>query len=160
MFRAFFSPLLCLVSLVSLVVLPGCRSVGKLGGVTVSVVALRSMESGGAAHGQVAMNLRFTNENVVPVGISRARHKLFLNGTLAGEVMNESPLGLPPLTSLSQDVTLPLTATAPAALRELAQRPQTSYRIESILYVDAGEEKMDIKTQNQGSVDLTGLGLN
>lgn len=160
MLRAFFSPVLWLVSLVSLAALTGCGSVGKLGGVTISVVALRSPESGGAANAQVVMNLRFTNENVVPVGISRARHKLFLNGALAGEVMNEVPLGLPPLTSLSQDVTLPLSAAAAATLRELAHRPQTSYRIESILYIDAGEEKMDIKTQNQGSVDLTGLRLN
>ncbi len=157
MVRAFPTLLLWLLGLVSLTALTGCGSVGKLGGVTVAVLGLRSPAAEATSHGKIVMNLRFTNENVVPVGISRARHKLFLNGSLAGEVMNTNAVGLPPLATATQDVLLSLNAATAANWQQLVQRSPVDYRIESVLYVDAGEETLDIKTRNQGAVDLTGV---
>lgn len=145
-----------LVGLVSLIALSGCGSVGKLGGVTVSVLSIRPSASSSEANPNATMTLEFTNENVVPIGISRVRHKLYLNGTLASDIRNEQAVGIPPLKTATQQLPLPLDKPdLLSTLRTLAQQPQASYRIESVLYVEAGEDTMEIKTEHQGSVDLT-----
>lgn len=156
MSRRFLYPMVCLFGLVSLIVFSGCGSVGKLGGVTVSVLSIRPSPSASSADSKAMMTLQFTNENVVPIGISRVRHKLYLNGTLASDIRNEQAVGIPPLKTATQQLPLPLDKPdLLSTLRTLAQQPQASYRIESILYVEAGEDTMEIKTQHQGSVDLS-----
>lgn len=147
--------MVCLLGLVSLIAFSGCGSVGKLGGVTVSVLSIRP-SSASSVGSKAMMTLQFTNENVVPIGISRVRHKLYLNGTLVGDIRNEQAVGIPPLKTTIQEIALPFEKPeALSNLRALAQQPQASYRIESVLYVEAGEDTMEIKTQHQGSVDLS-----
>ena len=147
--------MVCLFGLVSLIAFSGCGSVGKLGGVTVSVLSIRP-SSASSADSKAMMTLQFTNENVVPIGISRVRHKLYLNGTLVGDIRNEQAVGIPPLKTTTQEIALPFEKPEVlSSLRALAQQPQASYRIESVLYVEAGEDTMEIKTQHQGSVDLS-----
>ena len=155
MSRRFLYPMVCLFGLVSLIAFSGCGSVGKLGGVTVSVLSIRP-SSASSADSKAMMTLQFTNENVVPIGISRVRHKLYLNGTLVGDIRNEQAVGIPPLKTTTQEIALPFEKPEVlSSLRALAQQPQASYRIESVLYVEAGEDTMEIKTQHQGSVDLS-----
>ncbi|MBX7123689.1 MAG: hypothetical protein K1X42_16290 [Opitutaceae bacterium] len=156
MSRRFLYPMVCLFGLVSLIVFSGCGSVGKLGGVTVSVLSIRPSPSASSADSKAMMTLQFTNENVVPIGISRVRHKLYLNGTLVSDIRNEQAVGIPPLKTITQEIALPFEKPEVlSSLRALAQQPHASYRIESVLYVEAGEDTMEIKTQHQGSVDLS-----
>lgn len=157
MLRRRFYPLFCLLGLVSLAVLTGCGSSMKLGGVTASVLSIRAV-SPGKPDAKVLMTLRFTNENVVPIGFSRARHKLYLNDRLIADFRNEQPVGIPPLSTANQEIVLPLEkADGMATLREIAKHSQASYRIESTLYVEAGEDTMEIRAKHQGSVDLVGF---
>jgi len=157
MLRRRFYPLFCLLGLVSLGILTGCGSSMKLGGVTASVLSIRAV-SPGKPDAKVLMTLRFTNENVVPIGFSRARYKLYLNDRPIADFRNEQPLGIPPLSTANQEIVLPLEkADGMATLREIAKHPQASYRIESTLYVEAGEDTMEIRAKHQGSVDLVGF---
>ena len=137
--------------------LGGCRSGGKLGGIAVSVVTIRSAQAE-LLETQVVLGLRYTNENVVPVGFGGSRHKFYLNGTYIGQAVSDRPVGLAPLTTGTQDVTVMVKNGALlSVLRNVAQRQQAAYRIESTLFVTAGEERMEIKTKSEGAIDLTGL---
>lgn len=152
MTRASFFSALALI--VAAAFFAGCASGGKLGGVSISVVSIRSSQQ----DNQAVVTLRYLNENVVPIGIANSRHKLFINGTLAGQSVHNQALGLPQLAAGTQDVTLTFSnPTVISTLRGLAKQPQASYRLESVLFVVAGEEKIDIKTTGQGVVDLSGL---
>lgn len=135
----------------------GCGSGGKLGGVAVDVVTIRSAQPA-LLETEVVLGLRYTNENVVPVGFGGSRHKFYLNGTYIGQAVSNRPVGLAPLTTGTQDVTVMVKNGALLnVLRNLSQQPQASYKIESVLLVTAGEDRMEIKTQREGAVDLTGL---
>lgn len=137
--------------------LSACASGGKLGGVTVSVVDVRSAEPA-LLETKAVVTVRYTNENVVPLGISGSRHRLFINGTAVGLAVSNAAVGLPPLSSATQEVTVLINNLAAVSmLQELSRRPQASYRIESTLFVDAGDDRLDIKTQADGVVDLSAL---
>jgi len=156
--RAFFLRILWLIGLV--VAVAGCGSGGKLGGVSVAAVSIRSAVPA-KLDTQAIVTLRFTNENVVPVGLSGGKYKLYLNGTYVGQAVGKEALGLPQLSSATQEATLTFASPSVAALlRDLSKAPQASYRIESVLFVIVGEEKLEIKSRNQGAVDLTGLRSN
>jgi len=140
--------------------LTGCGSGGKLGGVSVTVLGLRSAQPG-LQESQAVLTVRYVNENVVPVGLSGTRHKLYLNGTYVGQAVSSEAVGLPQLSTATRDVTVALNNAAMIGLlRGMAERPQAGYKLESVLYVIAGEEKLEIKTQSTGAVDLSGLRLN
>jgi len=140
--------------------LTGCGSGGKLGGVSVTVMGLRSAQPG-LQESQAVLTVRYVNENVVPVGLSSTRHKLYLNGTYVGQAVSSEAVGLPQLSTVTKDVTVALNnASMIGLLRGMAANPQAGYKLESVLYVIAGEEKLEIKTQNSGAIDLSGLRLN
>jgi LEA14-like dessication related protein len=146
-----------LASLTLLLHLSGCAGTGKLGGVNVSVVDVRSAEPA-LLETKAVVTLRYLNENVVPIGISGSRHRLSINGTSVGQAVSNAPVGLPPLSTATQEVTLLIDNLAVVSmLQELSRRPQASYRIESTLFVEAGDDRLDIKTQSEGVVDLSAL---
>lgn len=144
-------------SILLALLLAACGSTGKLGGVTVSVVDVRSAEPA-LLETRAVVTVRYTNENVVPVGVSGSRHRLFINGTAVGQAVSNAAVGLPPLSSATQEVTVLINNLAVVSmLQELSRRPQAAYRIESTLFVDAGDDRLDIKTQADGVVDLSAL---
>lgn len=135
----------------------GCTSGTKLGGLGVDVVTIRSAQPD-LLETEVVLGLRYTNENVVPVGFRGSRHKFYLNGTYIGQAVSNQPVGLAPLSTGTQDVTVMVKNGALlGVLRTLSQQSQASYRIESTLFVTAGEERMEIKSRREGSVDLAGI---
>ena len=67
-------------------------------------------------------------------------------------------VGLAALSSSTQDVTVRFENLAQLQqLVAMRERQTASYKIDSVLYVTSGEEKLDIKTSNSGSVDLRSL---
>ncbi len=99
--------------------------------------------------------LRFANENVVPLGYSGSTHKLFLNGTYVGKAVNDQPIGLPPMNEATREVYLQFEN--PAFVRQLAAGGpvhQVNYRLETVLFQTAGDDKHEIKTHSEGSLEL------
>lgn len=136
--------------------LSGCMSGGKLGGITVNLVGLKAQA---AAEGkQVSATLSFTNENVVPIGISQASYKLYINGELVSKTESADAVGLPQLNTVSQTVSLDIAK--PELLRQLAAKSDAqgaSYKLDTFLLIYSGEEKLSIKTSSTGAVDLRPL---
>ena len=80
------------------------------------------------------------------------------NGSYVGKALSKDPVGLAALTSTTQDVTVRFENLA--LLRQLVavrEQQTAAYKIESVLYVTSGEEELNIKTSNSGSVDLRAL---
>lgn len=123
-------------------------------GVTVSVVNFRPtnatpLESTGV------LTVRYTSENISPLGFSGSVHKLYLNGTYVGKAVSNEPFGVPPLSTVTQDVTVHLENLA--LLRQLISVRDTqtaAYRLESVLHQTIYEEKFEIKARAEGSLDL------
>lgn len=130
----------------------------QLSGVTVSLVDVKPASST-LLESNAVLTLRYTSENVMPIGLSGSSHKVYLNGTYVGKAVSKEPLGLAALSSATQDVTVRFeNLSLLQQLVAMRERQTASYKIESVLYVTSGEEKLDIKTANSGSVDLRSLG--
>lgn len=138
------------LSLGCLALLTGCGSSGQLRGISVNLDRITPGPNGSAT-----ATLRFINENVVPVGISTSKHKVSINGQSLGTLNSQQPLGLPQLTTATQEVTFTLTPAQADLLRKAA--PGGAYRIESVLFVSNGEDRLDVKSQGQGTVDLSAM---
>jgi LEA14-like dessication related protein len=138
---------LCLSGLV------GCLSHHTFGGINVSVAGLKS-----AAKTPATLTLHFANENVIAVGIDSSTHRLFLNGTFVGTAVNASPMGVQAMATATQDV--PVKFDNLALVQQLAAAAgagTTSYRLESDLLLLAGDEKIRVKSIEQGTLDLSPL---
>ena len=143
---------LCVMTFVA-----GCGSGFKLTGVTVSLVDIKPAEAT-VLESIAVLTLRYSNENVIPIGLSGSSHKIYLNGSYVGKALSKDPVGLAALTSTTQDVTVRFENLA--LMRQfvaMRERQTAAYKIESVLYVTSGEEELNIKTSNSGSVDLRAL---
>ena len=90
--------------------------------------------------------------------MASSTHKLYLNGSYVGKMASATPVGLPAQTATTQVVTVQFEN--PALVQQLvkgADQKTASYRIESDLLVMNGEDRIDIKTSNQGALDLRAL---
>lgn len=134
-----------------------CSSGYKLNGISVSIV---NVAPAGAALLETSgvMTLRYTNENTIPIGLSGSVHKVYLNGSYVGKAVSKQPLGLAALTTATQDVTVNFENLALVKqLVSMREQKSASYKVDSVLYLTSGEEEMNIKTSNTGSVDLRAL---
>jgi len=148
---------LLLALLGSCVLLTGCGTLPPVTGITVSVDGFRKY-SAAPVQTKAIMILRFTSENTGAIAFSGSTHKVYLNGTLVGTALNEHPIGLPPLTSITQDVVIDLVN--PAAVKQAvaaAGDHPSRYRVESVLRFTVGDEKTQIKANFEGTVDVHGL---
>ncbi|QYM79296.1 LEA type 2 family protein [Horticoccus luteus] len=135
-------------------VIAGCTSVPRLGGITVHLVDLRP-SAVAPLETTAVMTLRYTNENVIALGFSGGTHRLFINGKFVGKAVSDQPIGLAPMTTATQDVTVYLDNGA--LLRQLAQVARDGavhYRLESSLAQTIGDRKNQINTSSEGSVEL------
>jgi LEA14-like dessication related protein len=137
--------------ILGLLLLAGCSSGFKLGGLTVGIVDVKPAPAAGSA----LITLHFVNENVVPIGITRSSYKLYLNGNYAGKCVTEDAVGLKQTGEGRQTFTFKLDN--PEKLRQLAAQGRASYRLESQLVVISGEERIDVNTKGEGLVDLSAL---
>ena len=149
--------LLCLVSLaLGLSGLAGCMNSINLGGVAVSIVDVKP--AAGAPDNQAELTLRFANENVMAFGLASSTHRLFLNGIYVGKVVNSTPVGLPAMAAATQAATVQFENLA--LVRQLANSAgakATSYRLESQMLALSDDEKIHVKANDQGTVDLSPL---
>jgi hypothetical protein len=152
------TPLLRLVSLaLCLSGLAGCASHGTLGGIAVTVVGVKPAAPP-APETQAVLTLRYANENVAAVAMASSTHRLFLNGSYVGKATNETPIGLPEMAPTAQEI--PVTFENPALVRQLADSAgakMASYRLESDMLVMAGDDKIHVKSIEQGTLDLSPL---
>jgi LEA14-like dessication related protein len=151
-------PFLRLVSLaVCLASLAGCASHGTLGGIAVTVVAVKPAAPP-APETQAVLTLRYANENVASVAMDNSTHRLFLNDSYVGKATSETPMGLPEMAPTKQEI--PVTFENPALVRQLANAAgakTTSYRLESDMLVVFGDDKIHVKSNEQGTLDLSPL---
>lgn len=145
--------------LASVLVLSGCLSTPKLRNVSVSLVDVKSAQPA-LLETQIVATVRYANENVVPIGVTGSRHNLYLNNTYIGKALSNAPVGLRDLSTNTQEITFIVSNVKVLnELRALADRPQASYRLESVLFVDVGEERLEIRDRGEGMVDLQNLRL-
>jgi LEA14-like dessication related protein len=134
----------------------GCNTrdarVGEIG------VAIVAVQPSAADLSEVGLTLRFINENIMPFGFSRSTHRVQFNGTPVGRIVNESPFGLAPASVITRGVKL--TVENPALLRQLLAGGAdltVSYRLESELQSQRGDERLRVRNVANGRVDLSPL---
>ena len=152
------NPLLRLVSLaVCLSGLASCTSHGTLGGIAVTVVAVKPAAAP-APETQAVLTLQFANENVASVAMDNSTHRLLLNGTYVGKAVTTSPEGLPAMAPTT--LKIPVDFENPMLVRQLANAAgakAVSYKLESNMLVVFGDDKIHVKSNEQGTLDLSPL---
>jgi len=137
--------------------LVGCTSHGTLGGIAVTVVAVNPAAPP-APETQAVLTLQFANENVASVAMDNSTHRLLLNGTYVGKATTTSPEGLAAMAPLT--LKFPVNFENLALVRQLANAAgakTTSYRLESDMLVVFGDDKIHVKSNEQGTLDLSPL---
>lgn len=148
----FLSCRLLFVAIVSFL-LVGCSG-PRLGGITATVVNFRPTSST-VLESTGVLTIRYTNENIGALGYSGSSHKLYLNGSYVGKAVSDEPFGIPPLNTITQDVTIHLENLS--LLRQLLAVRDTqtaAYRLDSVLFQTLYEDKHEYKTRSEGSLDL------
>ena len=152
------NPLLRLVSLaLCLSGLAGCTSHGTLGGIAVTVVGVKPAAPP-APETQAVLTLQFANENVASVAMDNSTHRLLLNGTYVGKAVTTSPEGLPAMAPTT--LKIPVDFENPMLVRQLANAAgakAVSYKLESNMLVVFGDDKIHVKSNEQGTLDLSPL---
>ena len=139
------------------VLFTGCNSVDKSGGISVTVADLKSADAS-LTETRVDMTLRYTSESLNAFGFSGSSHKLYFNGAYIGRAVSHTPIGLPPRSTTTRDVTLVIENGA-LIKQLLAMQGQASanYRLESILFMTSGDTDIKVQTNSEGVLDLRGL---
>ena len=147
--------LLFLSVLVTGLFLPGCASVPKATGVTVTIVSFRPIDES-AVTTKAVMTLRFTSENVNALAFTGSSHQLYLSGRYVGRAENTAPIGMPAQGTITQDVIIELEK--PEVVRQiLSVADEGNYRLETVLYFTDEEHKIRIKSKSEGKIALHGL---
>ena len=140
--------------LACLFIASSCHSAGKLGGVLVGLTEYRPT----TLDTQATLSLRFNNENVFPLGISKTTGKLYLNDTYIGHFEIKNAIGVPRLSAVNQTAVLFIENTAYIRqLRSSASATSIAYRLEILLTLDISEERTEIKTKSSGQIDAASL---
>lgn len=135
--------------------LVGCATPPKASGISVTVTGFRADETASVPT-HAFMTLTFTSENVEAVGLTHTTHKLYLNKRFVGQALNENPVGVPPLGTVTQEVSFNLE-DAGVVRQILSFTDQAPYRLESTLFYTEGDNKSQIKVTSEGKVPLLGL---
>ena len=85
--------------------LAGCQTRSSIGEISVTVVDFQPTGSS-LAEARAIMALRFINENLAPVAFTSSTHKLYLNGTYVGKVLNNQAVGIPAANTSTVDVSV------------------------------------------------------
>jgi LEA14-like dessication related protein len=141
-----------------LMFLAGCATDLRISGVSITVTDLRPLNAT-VFETQAALTLRYINESVVPIAVSGSTHKLYLNDSYIGKAVSKDAVGLPSLNTATQTVTLFIeNLSLVRKLQELDRNSTISYRIESVLLVEAGEAYDNVKVRSTGTLDLSAFG--
>jgi len=150
-------PILTSIVLGLCAVLTGCTTGVKPDSITVSVADLKAADAT-VLETRLTATLRFTSESLNAFGFSGSSHKLYLNGTYVGRAVSNTPIGLPPLSTTTHDVTLVLeNAALVKQLLAARDNPVVNYRLETVLFTTSGEDEMRVKGTAEGTIDLRAL---
>jgi LEA14-like dessication related protein len=136
----------------------GCGS-GNIqqGAITVVPIDLKPVNAT-LLESEAVLTLRITNENIGALGFSGSSHRLYLNGSYVGNAVNDHPFGVPPLRSITQEVTIHFENLALVRqLASLGESRTASYRLDTVLFQTIYEDKSQLKVHAEGSLDLSGL---
>lgn len=135
----------------------GCSGPGLRGSMNVSLVDFRPTEAS-LLESRGTLTLRVLNESIAPLGYSGSSHKLYLNGQYVGKGVSDKPFGIPPLSTVTQDITINLENLALVKqLISVRDSPSVSYRLESVFFQTVYEDDYEIKLRSEGSLDLSSL---
>lgn len=149
-------PGLLFIALLALV-LAGCSGAGLRDGLTVSLVDFRPTEAS-LLESRGTLTLRFTNETIAPLGYSGSSHKLYLNGKYVGRAVSDKPFGVPPLNTVTRDVSVQFENLALVRqLVDVRASQAISYRLESVVFQTVYEDDYEIKLKSEGSLDIRSL---
>jgi LEA14-like dessication related protein len=126
----------------------------RVSSITVTLADIRPVNAS-LLESSAILTLRLTNESIGPLGFSGSSHKLYLNGSYIGRGVSNDAFGLPPLTTVTREVTVHLENLA--LLRQLLDVRDTqtaSYRLDNVLFQTLYEEKVEQKSRSEGSIDL------
>jgi LEA14-like dessication related protein len=138
--------------------LGACHYGALPGALSVAVVNFKPLDAT-LLESRAIVTLRYTNEGITAFGLSGSKHKLYLNGKYVGTAVSDQPLGIPPLQTTTQDVTINFENLA--LVRQLmaaGESQKISYRLESVLYQTINEDKYQNKVDSTGVLDLQALG--
>jgi LEA14-like dessication related protein len=137
--------------------LAGCQTTSKVGEITVTIVDIKPAGSS-LFESRAIATLRFINENLVPAAFSESTHKLYLNGTYVGKAVSNQAIGLAPTSTTTQEVAVFFeNLQLIKQLSNLGQNSVVSYRLNSVLFYQQGDEKEQLKAESNGSIDLAPL---
>jgi LEA14-like dessication related protein len=134
--------------------LVGCSGPSFRAGMGVSLVDFRPTEAS-LLESRGTLTIRVMNESIAPLGYSGSSHKLYLNGHYVGKGVSDRPFGIPPLSTVTQDITMNLENLA--LIRQLVSvrdSKSASYRLESVFFQTVYEDDFEIKVRAEGSLDL------
>jgi len=140
-----------------LLFLAGCATDLRISGVTITITDIRPLNAT-VFETQAAVTLRYINESVVPIAISKSSHKLYLNGSYVGKAVSSEAVGMPSMKTATQTVTMFIENLALLQkVQSMAQNSAStiSYEIQSTLYVEAGEAYDNVKLKSSGQLDLS-----
>ncbi len=139
--------------LLPLLFLAGCSN-PRPSGIIITLIDIRPT-SATVLESSATLTLRLTSENISPLGFSGSSHKLYLNGDYVGRAVSNEPFGIPPLTSVTRDVTVHLENLSLVRQLIAMRNTQTaSYRLENVLHQTIYEDKTEMKSRSEGSIDL------
>jgi LEA14-like dessication related protein len=135
----------------------GCQTRYSVGEISVSVVDLRPAGST-LLESRAVMTVRYFNENVVPVAFSDTSHKLYLNGSYVGKAVSNQAVGLPPASTVTQEVVVFLeNVPLVNQLARMGQDRSVSYKLVSVLTYRKGDDTERIPAEASGTIDLSTL---
>jgi len=137
--------------------LAGCATLSRQGGVAVSLVSVRPVQSS-LFETTAELTLRITNETVQPLALAGSTHRLYLNGTYVGRAVTNEKLTIPHLGTSTQVLTAHLeNLVLMRKAQELGNVGTVDYRIESQLLAAEEEGGGAFATISTGQLDLSGL---
>jgi LEA14-like dessication related protein len=154
MYRRLYAALLALALAF---LLPGCATLSREGGIAVSLVSIRPVETS-LFETTAELTLRITNESTQPLALAGSTHRLYLNGTYVGRAVTNEKLSIPKLGTSTQKLTAHLENLAlMRKAQELGNVPTVDYRIDSRLLAADEEGGGGFTTTSSGQLDLSGL---
>jgi LEA14-like dessication related protein len=95
--------------------------------------------------GAVSVSWRIENTNIVAYLLSRVSHKIYLNGTNVGTIVDEEPMGVPANSKGERTSKLKLADrdTASRLLTEAVARGSAVYRMDTQLVVRIYDESVE-----------------
>lgn len=149
--------LLSVFALLGSLFLTGCQTRYSIGEVSVAVVDLKPMGSS-MLESRAVMTVRYFNENVVPLAFSGTSHKLYLNGSYVGKAVSNQAVGLPPASTITQEVVVFFENTQLLSqLAGMGRSRSVSYKLVSTLNYQKGDEIEKIPAEASGTIDLNAL---